>query len=93
MAIFDDKLVMDMTADKAVGEVTHGKTEKVPRDCLYDVLYEFRTVAFDSFPFLGRADAFIGYGFTAESIFSDARLNVAKSSTGREFDEEHPAST
>ena len=84
---------MDMTADKAVGEVTHGKTEKVSGDCLHDVLYEFRTVAFDSFPFFSGADAFIGYGFTAESIFSDARLNIAKGSTGRKFDEEHTAST
>lgn len=84
---------MDMTADKAVGEVTHSKTEKISGDCLYDVLYEFRTVAFDSFPFLSGADTFIGYGFTAESIFSDTRLNVAKSSTGRKLDEEHSTST
>ena len=84
---------MDMTADETVGEVTHGKAEKVSGDCLHDVLYEFRTVAFNSFPFLGRTDTFIGYGFTAESIFSDARLNVAKSSTGRKLDEEHTAST
>lgn len=84
---------MDMTADKAVGEVTHGKTEKVSGDCLHNVLNEFRTVAFDAFPFFSGTDAFIGYGFTAKSIFSDTRLDVAKSSTGREFDEEHPAST
>ena len=93
LATFDDKLIMDMTADETVGEVTHGKAEKVSGDCLHDVLYEFRTVAFNSFPFLGRTDTFIGYGFTAESIFSDARLNVAKSSTGRKLDEEHTAST
>lgn len=84
---------MDMTADKAVGEVTHSKTEKISGDCLHDVFYEFRAVAFDAFPFLSGADAFIGYGFTAKSIFSDTRLDVTKSSTGREFDEEHPAST
>lgn len=93
MAAFDDKLIMDMTTDKAVGEVTHGKTEKVSGDCLYDVLYEFRAVAFDSFPFFSGADAFIGYGFIAKSIFSDTRFDVAKSSTGRKFDEEHPTST
>ena len=93
LAAFDDELIMDMTADKAVGEVTHGKAEKVSGDCLHDVLYEFRTVAFNSFPFLGGADTFIGYGFTAESIFSDTRLDVAKSSTGRKLDEEHSTST
>ena len=82
LAAFDDELIMDMTADKAVGEVTHGKAEKVSGDCLHDVLYEFRTVAFNSFPFLGGADTFIGYGFTAESIFSNAGLYIAKSSTG-----------
>ena len=84
---------MYMTADKAVGEVTYGKTEKVSGDCLYDVFYKFRTVAFDAFPFFSGSDTFIGYGFTAKSIFSDTRLDVAKSSTGRKFDEEHPAST
>ena len=93
LTTFDNEFIMDMTADKAVGEVTHGKTEKVPGDCLHDVLYEFRTVAFDSFPFLSGADTFIGYGFTTESIFSDTRLDVAKSSTRRKFDEEYPTST
>ena len=93
LTAFDDELIMDMTTDEAVGEVAHSKTEKVSGDCLHDVLYEFRTVAFDSFPFFSGADAFIGYGFTAESIFSDARLNIAKGSTGRKFDEEHTAST
>lgn len=78
MAAFDDKLIMDMTTDKAVGEVTHGKTEKVSGNCLHDVFNEFWAVAFDSFPFLSGADAFIGYGFTAKSIFSDARFDVAK---------------
>ena len=84
---------MDMTTDEAVGEVTHSKTEKVSGDCLHNVLYEFRAVAFDSFPFFSGADAFIGYGFTAESIFSDTRFDVAKSSTGRKLDEEYPTST
>ena len=82
-----------MTTDEAVGEVTHSKTEKVSGDCLHNVLYEFRTVAFDSFPLFCGADAFIGYGFTAKSIFSDTRFDVAKSSTGRKFDEEYPTST
>ena len=82
-----------MTTNKAVGEVTHSKTEKISGDCLHNVLNEFRTVAFDSFPFLSGADTFIGYGFTAESIFSDTRLDVAKSSTRRKFDEEYPTST
>ena len=85
--------IMDMTTDEAVGEVTHSKTEKVSGDCLHNVLYEFRAVAFDSFPFFSGADAFIGYGFTAESIFSDTRFDVAKSSTGRKLDEEYPTST
>ena len=49
LTAFDDELIMDMTTNKAVGEVTHGKAEKVSGDCLHDVLYEFRTVAFNSF--------------------------------------------
>lgn len=92
LAAFDNKFIMEMATDKAVGKITHGKTEKVSGDCLHDVLYEFRTVTFDSFPFLGGADTFIGYGFTAESIFSDARLYIAKNSIGRKLDEEHSAS-
>ena len=80
LAAFDDELIMDMTTNKAVGEGAHGKTKKISGDCLHNVLNEFRTVAFDSFPFLSGADTFIGYGFTAESIFSDARLYIAKSS-------------
>lgn len=93
LAAFDDELIMDMTTNKAVGEGAHGKTKKISGDCLRNVLNEFRTVAFDSFPFLSGADTFIGYGFTAESIFSDARLYIAKSSTGRKLDEEHSTST
>ncbi len=37
LAVFDDELIMDMTADKAVGEVTHSQTEKISGDCLETV--------------------------------------------------------
>ena len=51
-AAFDDQLIVNMSADEAMGECTHGIAEDVPADCLDDVLYEFRTVRFDAFPFL-----------------------------------------
>ena len=89
----DDKFIMNMTANPIIPQRPHSIAENIPADRLNDVFYEFRTVAFDAFPFFSGTDAFIGYGFTAKSIFSDTRLDVAKSSTGREFDEEHPAST
>ena len=49
---FDDKLIMNVTDDEAVPERFHSVTEDVAADGLDDVLYEFRTVRFDAFPFL-----------------------------------------
>ena len=45
LATFDDKLIMDMTADETVGEVTHGKAEKISGDCLYDVFREYEKIS------------------------------------------------
>ncbi len=77
LAAFDDQLIMDMADDLAEGEVSHGKAEKIPGDGLDDILYEFGTVGFDAFPFLGSTNAFIGDGFAAETIFSDAGFYIA----------------
>ncbi len=51
-AAFDDKLIMNVADDEAVPERFHSVTEDVAADGLDDVLYEFRTVRFDAFPFL-----------------------------------------
>ena len=51
-AAFDDQLIVDVTDDEAVPESLHGVAEDVAADGLDDVLYEFRTVRFDAFPFL-----------------------------------------
>lgn len=49
---FDNQLIMNMTDDEAMPERFHSVTENVAADGLDDVLYEFRTVRFDAFPFL-----------------------------------------
>ena len=51
-ATFDDQLIMNMANDEAVPERFHGVTEDVAADSLDDVLYIFRAVRFDAFPFL-----------------------------------------
>lgn len=80
-----------MTADKAVGEVAHCKTEKVSGNGLHDILHEFRTVAFNSFPFLGRFHTFIIDTFTAEFILTNLRLYIAEKSARWKLDEKHSA--
>lgn len=91
LAAFDDQLIMDVTADEAVGQILHSKAEKIPADSLYDVLHELRTVGFDAFPLLCRSDSHVGDGFAAELVLTDARLYVREYSVGRKFDEEHSA--
>ena len=49
---FDDQLIMNMADDEAVPERFQSEKEDVAADGLDDVLYEFRTVRFDAFPFL-----------------------------------------
>ena len=75
-AAFDDQLIMDMSDDEAMPESFHGVAENVAADCLDDILYELRTVGFDAFPFLRGSNTFIGNGFAAELILTDARLHV-----------------
>lgn len=86
---FDDQLIMDMTTDEAVGQVLHGEAEKIPADSLHDVLYKFRTVGFDAFPFLCGSDSHIGDGFAAELVLTDPRLHVGEKPAGRKLNEKH----
>ena len=82
---FYDQFVMDMTDDKAVPECFHGIAEDIAADRLHDILHEFRTVGFDTFPFLCGTDALIGHGFTAELILSDTGLHIAEHPAGGEI--------
>ena len=79
-AAFDDQLIMNMANDEAVPERFHGVTEDVAADSLYDVLHELRTVGFDAFPFLCGSDSFVGDGFAAILVFSDAGFHVGEQS-------------
>ena len=80
-AAFDDQLIMNMTDDEAVPESLHGIAEDVAADSLDDVLHELRTVGFDAFPFLCGSNTFIGDGFSAILVFSDAGLHVGEQAT------------
>ena len=80
---FDDQFVMDMAADQLIGEGAHGEHQKISGDGLHDIFYKFRTVGFDTFPFFGGSDTFIGDGFSAEAIFADAGLYITELPAGR----------
>ena len=69
---------MDMTDDETVFEGLHGIAENVAADGLDDILHELRTVGFNAFPFLCRADAFIGDGFTAEPVLTDTGFYICQ---------------
>ena len=75
---FDDKFIVNMSDDEAGGESSDGMHQDVSADGLDNVFNEFRTVGFDAFPFLGSTDSFIGYGFSAILVFSNARLHVGE---------------
>lgn len=75
---FDNQFIMDVPDDEAVPEGFHGVAENVAADCLDDVLHELRTVGFDAFSFLCGADSFVGDGFAAILVFSNARLYIGE---------------
>ena len=79
-----------MPADKAVAQRPHGVTQDVPRDCLNNVLHEFRAVTFDPLPFFCRAHAFVGDGFAAKFVLADLRFHIGQSPAGRKLDKQYP---
>ena len=78
---------MNVAADEAVGESSHGVAEDVPADRLDDVFDELRTIGFNPFPFLCGSDAHVGDGFSAEAILSDPGLYVGEHPAGWKLDE------
>ena len=80
---------MDVSDDEGVLEGFHSIAEYVAADGLDDILHELRPVGFNSFPFLGRANAFIGDGFSAELIGTEPEFHICKPASGGELDEEH----
>lgn len=76
---FDDQFIMDVPDDEAMPEGLHSIAEDVAADGLDDILHEFRPVGFNAFPFLCGADTFIGDGFSAELIDTDAGLHIRES--------------
>ena len=51
-------------------------TEDVSADGLDDIHHEFRSVGFNAFPFLLRANAFVGDGFSTELIGANPGLHM-----------------
>ena len=80
-----------MPHNKAVRKGFHGIGQDVPTDCLHNVLHEFRTVGFDSAPFLCGTYAFIGDRFPTELIDPDPGLDIGQPPAGGKLDEEHSA--
>lgn len=75
---------MDVHHDGAALKVLHGIAEDVSARSLHYIFREFRAVAFNSFPFLGAADTFVGDAFSSESVLTDTRLYIGKTPAGRE---------
>ena len=69
---------MDVSDDEAVAERLHSITENVTANGLDDILHELWTVGFYAFPFLCRAHAFVGDGFSAKLIGADPGLHICK---------------
>lgn len=88
---FDDKFIMDMANNITASQRLHGIAEDVPADGLDDVLHELRAIAFEPFPLLCCADAFIGDGFPAEAVLAYPGLYVGKPPSAGELYEQHAA--
>lgn len=88
-AAFNDRFIMNMANDEAVGEGVHGKTKKIAGDSLDDILHELGTVGFNTLPLLCGTNALIGDGFPAQPVFSDLWFHVGEVPARREGNEEH----
>ena len=82
---------MDMRHDEAMTERAHGVSEDVSRYGLRNVLDELRPVGLNTLPVFRGTRPLIGYGFAAEFVHTDARLDVAEPTSGRKLDVEHAA--
>ena len=49
---------------------------------MYHILDKFRSVAFQTFPFLGSTDTLISYGLATELVLANMRLDVGELSAG-----------
>lgn len=65
--------------------------EDVSADGLDDVFYKFWSVGFDAFPLFICSYAFVGDGFPAETVFSDAWFDVAEVSARGQVDKQDAA--
>ena len=49
---FDNQFIVDMAHNSTAAQGLHGIAEDIPADGLDDVFHEFRSITFQSFPFL-----------------------------------------
>ena len=86
---FDDQLIVNVPADKAMRQRPHGVGQDIAADSLNDVLNEFRTVGFDPAPFLLGVNAHVRDGLAAKLVLADTGLDVSQASAGRQCDKQH----
>ena len=80
-----------MSDDETVPECFHGVAEEIPADGQDDIFHKFRSVGFDTLPFLCGSHTFISDGFPAKLIAPDPGLDIGQPSAGGKLDEEHSA--
>ena len=73
---FDNQFIMNMPDDKTMAKSFHSVAENVAADGLDDILHEFRSVGFNAFPLLRRANTFIGDRFSAKLIGANPGLHI-----------------
>ena len=88
---FYDNFIMNVCHNGTMAQSFHGMRQQVTAICLHNILHEFRTIAFDTFPFLCPTDALIGNRLSTETILSNAGFHIGKLSAGRKQNKEHSA--
>ena len=79
----DNQFIMDMADDSTTSQRLHGITEDVPAGALDDVFHELQAMAFEPFPLLRCANAFIGDRFPTEAVLAYPGLYVGKPPSAR----------
>ena len=88
---FDDKFIVNVTADTIIPQRSHSIAENIPADSLNNILHEFRAIALNALPLLRCTNTLVSDGFASELILADTGLDVGKPPAARQRDEQHSA--
>lgn len=88
---FDDDFVVHMHHNLVprLGDCVHASDEQIASDRLYDILDEFPAVGFELSPTSGGSRSGVGDGCATPPVLTQAWLDVSKSSSLGQFDEEN----